>query len=148
MIEKMKARAAELNKKITQSQSISEIAFVVMAENELIDDVTLTENADIFPVWDENWTGRVGAIVRHNAKLFRKINSDFNTPFPQSIPGEDASQWLLIGDPGDEWPPWSRPLGAHDAYPMGAQVTHNERRWISEHDANVWEPGAWGWREV
>ena len=26
------------------------------------------------------------------------------------------SLWVSISDPAEEWPEWSQPLGAHDAY--------------------------------
>jgi hypothetical protein len=44
--------------------------------------------------------------------------------------------------PGD---PWRQPTGAHDAYPLGAVVTHNGQTWTSTVAANVWEPGVSSW---
>lgn len=44
--------------------------------------------------------------------------------------------------------PWVQPQGAHDAYPRAAWVWHNGRAWRSLLDANVWEPGVSGWREM
>lgn len=46
---------------------------------------------------------------------------------------------------GDEW---VQPQGAHDAYPLGFQVTHNAKLWESLTTANVWEPGVSSWREI
>lgn len=43
---------------------------------------------------------------------------------------------------------WVQPTGAHDAYPAGWRVTHNEKEWESTVLGNVWEPGVSGWREV
>jgi len=43
---------------------------------------------------------------------------------------------------------WAQPLGAHDSYPAGAQVTYAGKRWESLLTANVWAPGVSGWREV
>ena len=43
---------------------------------------------------------------------------------------------------------WEQPTGAHDAYPEGAEVVHDGTTWASLIDANVWEPGVSGWREV
>lgn len=40
---------------------------------------------------------------------------------------------------------WVQPSGATDAYPLGAQVTHNGKTWTSLVAANVWEPGVYGW---
>jgi hypothetical protein len=42
--------------------------------------------------------------------------------------------------------PWRQPLGAMDAYPLGAIVSHNGGTWESTVAANVWEPGVSGWK--
>lgn len=47
----------------------------------------------------------------------------------------------------DEWPEWVQPKGAHDAYSKGSKVQHTGKKWISNVDANVWEPGVTGWTE-
>lgn len=47
-----------------------------------------------------------------------------------------------------KYPAWAQPLGAHDAYSVGAKVTHKEKVWENITPANVWEPGVSGWREV
>lgn len=49
------------------------------------------------------------------------------------------------GDSGSsDWPEWVQPTGAHDAYAKGSQVTHNGERYVSQINANVWEPGMFG----
>jgi len=47
--------------------------------------------------------------------------------------------------PGD---PWRQPTGTHDAYPLGALVSHKDEDWESTVAANVWEPGVSGWKTV
>lgn len=47
--------------------------------------------------------------------------------------------------PGDAW---VQPTGAHDAYPLDFEVSHNGKMWRSTTPANVWEPGVSGWAEV
>ena len=42
-------------------------------------------------------------------------------------------------------PAWVQPTGGHDAYPLGARVTHAGKTWTSNYAANVWEPGVFGW---
>lgn len=42
-------------------------------------------------------------------------------------------------------PAWVQPTGAHDAYALGAQVTHNGQVRQSTVNANVWQPGVYGW---
>ena len=56
---------------------------------------------------------------------------------PPEGPGEDYPE-------PDEWVP---PLGAHDAYELGAIVKWGNR-WVSLTPDNVWAPGVSGWREV
>ena len=42
--------------------------------------------------------------------------------------------------------PWVQPTGAGDAYTLGALVTHNGQTWENTgSNANVWEPGVFGW---
>ena len=43
---------------------------------------------------------------------------------------------------------WVQPTGADNSYAAGAQVTHNGQTWESTVDANVWEPGVFGWTVV
>ena len=43
--------------------------------------------------------------------------------------------------------PWTQPVGAHDSYPLGWEVTHGGKDWTSIVAHNVWTPGVSGWRE-
>ena len=45
---------------------------------------------------------------------------------------------------------WVQPVGAHDAYPLGARVTFNGRIYESKIPANVWSPTAYpaGWQDL
>ena len=145
----------QLRNDIIRSRDTGSITFVVMAENELIDDVTILENADLFIVWDEHFrTNNRGVIVKEivngESWLFRNIHPII-TADHNIRPSKDTSgqMWTAIGRPGEEYPLWVRPLGAHDAYPADARVTHNGRRWVNIHgDGNVWEPSVFGWVEV
>lgn len=53
------------------------------------------------------------------------------------------------GEPGEEWPEWVQPTGAHDAYAKGAKVTYKGEHYISLIDANVYSPEAYpaGWEK-
>lgn len=55
--------------------------------------------------------------------------------------------WTPIGNPLEEFPEWVQPLGAQDAYSKGAKSAHGGKRWVSDVDGNVWEPGVYGWTE-
>lgn len=45
-------------------------------------------------------------------------------------------------------PAWIQPTGAHDSYPVDAEVTHNGFNWKSIVASNVWEPGVYGWVQI
>ena len=60
-------------------------------------------------------------------------------------PDQAKSIWAQVADPAEEWPAWSQPIGAHDAYTLGAKVSHADKHWVSTVDDNVWEPGTHGW---
>ena len=58
-----------------------------------------------------------------------------------------ASQYLnAVGrEPSAEW---VQPEGAHDAYPLGWQVTYEGKVWESLIAGNPYKPGEAGWREA
>lgn len=133
-------------KAVKAAGDISSLVFVSLAESNQFDDVTVTEHAELFPAWDENWTGKAGNIVRDSGKLYRSIHdvgAGQNTK-----PSKTPSMWTKIGDPATEWPEWSQPIGAHDAYVAGAKVSHSKKHWISDVESNIWEPGIYGWSEA
>ena len=82
--------------------------------------------------------------VIHNDSVWRSVvNVNVWEPGAQGI-----TQWDEIpsDEPVNEWPNWVQPVGAHDAYLLGAKVTHNGQRWINTgSNANVWAPGVFGW---
>ena len=97
------------------------------------------------------WSGSsveyfAGEKVTFEDKHYRCIQSHISQP--DWTPDAAVSLWVEISDPGEEWPEWKQPAGAHDAYAEGAKVTHNDIHWISEIDSNVYEPGVFGWKEA
>jgi len=47
------------------------------------------------------------------------------------------------------YPAWVQPLGAQDAYKLNAKVSHKGFNWNNTgSDANVWEPGVYGWVKI
>lgn len=135
----------QLSRTITESQDIASLLFVSEAQKEdtVLDEVTITEHADLFPSWNEHWTGRRGTIVLDDGVLYKSIHdigAGQNTK-PSSTP----SMWTRIGSPDAEYQEWSQPLGQHDAYQSGDVVSHNGQLWVSDVDNNVWMPGVYGW---
>jgi len=55
----------------------------------------------------------------------------------------------LFGTAKGKADPWKQPFGAHDAYKMGDVVTHKGSTWRNTgSNANVWEPGVYGWEKI
>lgn len=124
----------------------SEIAFVVLAEAGSIDAITAGEHTDIFLPWQSGIAYAAGNLRQHGGKLYKCIQA--HTSQEGWEPDKTASLWTLTHDPAEEWPSWSAPIGAQDAYQQGAKVTHSEKHWTSDLDNNVWEPGVYGWTEA
>lgn len=129
-----------------QVESAANITFVAMAQSEQLDDITISEHAALFVVWTENWTGKAGTILQDEGALYRSIHDV--GPGQNTKPSETPAMWTRIADPAEEWPEWIQPIGAHDAYAMGAKVSHAGKHWTSDVDGNVWEPGVAMWTEA
>lgn len=129
-----------------EQREISSIVFVKLAEKGELDEAVITDHPKLFIEWDENWTGKAGAIVACEGGLFRSIH-DITTTAQNTKPSETPSMWTRIGNPQDEYPTWYQPTGAHDGYSMGDKVSHNDKHWKSTVNNNVWEPGVYGWEE-
>lgn len=130
----------------TSAQAVAEIMFVKMAQEQQLDEVTIAEYPDLFVQWDENWRGKAGDIVQDEGQLYRSIH-DVTNAAQNTRPSETPSMWTRIGNPLEEFPEWVQPIGAHDAYDKDAKVSHGGKRWVSDVDGNVWEPGVYGWTE-
>ena len=130
----------------TQVAAFASIAFVALAESGSIDAVTAAENASLFAEWVANVAYSAGQYRRYGGRLYRCLQA--HTSQAGWEPDAAVSLWKLAADPTEEWPEWSQPIGAMDAYAKGDRVSHNGERWISAIDGNVWEPGVYGWDEV
>ena len=62
-----------------------------------------------------------------------RTQSDWTPPATPAL-------WKRAFEP-DEIPAWFQPAGGHDAWALGAIVTHNDATWKSRRDNNTWEPG-------
>lgn len=131
---------------IINTQATSSIMFTTMAEKGDIDDVTAMEHIDQFETWQPSVNYKVGALRVYEDKLYRCIQAHASQI--DWTPSAAASLWTMAGNPGEEFPEWSQPVGAHDAYNEGDKVTHNGTKYVSTANGNVWEPGIYGWSIV
>lgn len=101
----------------------------------------------LFDEWDPNGVSYTAEVskVTYNDLLYKCLQSHVSQA--SWNPKDAVSLWVRIDDPAIEWPEWRQPTGAHDAYPIGAKVSHNDKHWVSNVDNNVWEPGVYGWDE-
>ena len=131
---------------LAEQKNVMGITFVTLTKKGDIDDVTASEHADLFEPWVASKAYAVGDIVSYNGLLYRCVQA--HTSQADWTPDLTPALWTRIADPTVEYPEWSQPLGAHDAYPLGAKVSHNGKKWVSDIANNVWEPGVYGWSEV
>lgn len=117
-------------------------ALIERAAISLTDEEALT-GIELFPLWVENKAYAVDNRIRYGNILYKCVQA--HTSLPNWTPDITPALWVEVSI--EEWPEWKQPTGAHDVYNNGAKVTHNEKHWISTMDANIWEPGVYGWEE-
>lgn len=116
----------------------------------LVTDEFALQTIDMFPYWRTGLTITQDDITngkhryQYNGKLYRCVQA--HTTQEDWTPDKTPALWVEVSL--EEWPEWTQPAGAHDAYKKGDKVTHNSKKWSSDVDANVWEPGVYGWSEV
>lgn len=120
-------------------------------ERAIVSTQQLSEKLDsaienMFPEWSgDSYEYFAGEKATYKDGLYRCIQS--HTSQADWTPDTAVSLWVSISDPSVEWPEWKQPTGAHDAYAKGDKVSHNDKHWVSDIDANVYEPGVYGWTE-
>lgn len=129
---------AEFNKEKLITEAKTKRAQIEETAANLTDEQSF-DSAWMFPRWDSgSHTYSVGDRVQYNELLYRCLTE--HTSQESWAPDSAPSLWVRIDDPAIEWPEWRQPAGSTDAYPKGAKVSHNGKHWISDVDANVWEP--------
>lgn len=98
----------------------------------------------LFEDWQAGVSYTVGDRRQYDGLLYKCVQS--HTSQINWEPPNVPALWTRTST--EEWPEWIQPTGAQDAYNQGDKVTHNGQHWISDIDANVWEPGVYGWTLV
>lgn len=107
-----------------------------------LNDETALTGVELFPMWGLKGYA-VGDRVQYNGILYKCVQA--HTAQADWTPDTATSLYKKIGITEDGTPEWVQPLGATDAYNKGDKVSHNNSIWVSDVDANVWEPGVHGW---
>ena len=101
-------------------------------------------NKELYPDWKSGVELSVGEVVLYADELYRVIQAHTS----QADWTPDVAFPLFVKISVEEFPQWKQPTGAHDAYNTGDKVTYDDKHWQSEVDANIWQPGVYGWVEV
>lgn len=109
-------------------------------------DTEALDGVELFPHWANETAYGIGDRVSYDGTLYKCLTA--HTSQDTWKPDVSPSLWVRVDDPSIEWPEWKQPLGSTDAYAKGAKVSHNNKHWISDVDANVWEPGIAMWTEA
>lgn len=133
-------------RELSNNASANNIAFVTLAEHNMVDEVTAAEHVDMFLEWESGVAYKDSNIRKYNNELYKCLQD--HTSQDDWTPDVSASLWKKIGDPTVDYPEWSQPISAGDAYMKGDKVSHNDYKWVSDIDNNVWEPSVYGWSEV
>jgi hypothetical protein len=84
----------------------------------------------------------VKAVVSDGGKLWVSLT-------PANVQNPGVSGWRQFSENTSAVFPWVQPTGAHDAYRLGAEVSFGGFNWRNTgSDANVWQPGVFGWVKI
>ena len=120
---------------------------IIEEASKSLPDSEAVNGMELFPFWSGDGVAyAVDDRVRYEDFLFKCIGA--HTSQPDWTPIAAVSLWVRVDDPSIEWPEWRQPVGAQDAYPKDAKVSHNDKHWTSDVANNVWEPGVYGWTEA
>ena len=127
---------------ITREQAKKLRAFLEQMSENATDEQAL-DNILAFPKWTVGKEYTKDEQVRYEDVLYKVLQNHTS----QSDWTPDVAVSLFVKVSIEEYPDWVQPQGAHDAYNKGDKVTHLEKHWESEIDANVYEPSVYGWKE-
>lgn len=130
----------------TQAEVMTQLRTLVKGSVSELDDEKAVEVPSLFDPWIPNEDVTIGVRRYFNGTGFLyKCVQAHKTQIGWE-PNVTPALWAKVSV--EEWPAWSQPTGAQDAYEKDSKVSHNNKHWISDVDNNVWEPGVYGWTEA
>lgn len=124
---------------------IAKLATVTTHPKEIVSSLVVVK---AYPDWVPNIAVVAGEIYRYpeDRNLYQVIQS--HTTQSDWDPVTAKALYKRYYEPDDDPWEWIQPLGAHDAYPLGAKVLYEGDVWESTINANVWAPGVTGWKNL
>lgn len=113
-------------------------------EAEEVDKLILTE-AVYYPPYEIGIWYDAGDLLEYNGGLYEVVQAHTSQ---EDWPPDTTSALYKTSTPPGVIAEWVQPEGSHDAYAIDTKVSHIGKIWISIIDANVWEPGVYGWEET
>ena len=142
-----------LKKETFEIRAPLSIAFVKMVEKGEIDEVTASENAEMFLNWHENTSFNAGdfrtfSTEESGTKLYKCLQT--HTSQSDWAPNISPALWKECGVADNGILEWSQPISSADAYMLGDEVMYNGIHYRSTIDNNVWSPEVYteGWEVV
>ena len=108
-------------------------------------EITDDELADLIGLYPDYAVGaeyKAGDLLVYEGRLYEVLQDHTSQA---DWPPDTTASLYTARTPAGVIAEWVQPAGAHDAYPLGATVTWQGQTWVSVIDANVWEPGVYGW---
>ena len=127
-------------------RKLEKLRELIVKASRSLSDTDALEAVELFAEWATDTEYSVDERIRYDGTLYKCLTA--HTSQSTWTPDVSPSLWVRVDDPSIEWPEWIQPVGSTDAYAKGAKVSHNGKHWISNVDANVWEPGVYGWTEA
>ena len=126
-----------------------ELRAVIEQAAQSLDDDTSAITPEIFPPFDpDGHAYKTGDKIRYNNKTYKVLQD--HTSQADWTPDVSPSLFAEVLYEGDI-KEWVQP-GSTNPYMKGDKVKHNDKKWESLVDNNVWEPGAVGtetlWSEI
>lgn len=84
--------------RVASNEEVNNITFVALAETKVLDDDTAARHAEVFPLWAEKVTFKVGQMRRDplNGKLYRVRDGKAHTSVEGWNPSIMADSWVLV----------------------------------------------------
>ena len=129
----------------SQDEILDAVKAMLRKDTDTLTDEEALGVAALYPTW----TSRIGQDLAvgerlwYDGSLYKVIQA--HTAQDNWTPSEAVSLFAMVSIA--EYPDWVQPTGATDAYNKGDKVTYDSKHWVSTADANVWQPGVYGWEE-